>query len=265
MVELHAWIFNRPEGDGIYQRLCDVFEYSCGRENVDCHIHKMAVPPKPLSGQQRWAPDNHYKLIEWKKYIEQESHRRSGELILLSDSDMICRNAPSMKDLERTKVIGLTKRVPPARHFNAGMLVCRLGPELVDFFQEWCARDKELFHNATKHKRYKRKYFGMNQASLGWMLEESHKQRERVEWYSCADMNCIEPFNTWQSAHFVHVKGPLMRTIQGKDPDPTVTRKNGRIVVRASRKNRKPPSALVDYWLNTEEEMKILRQIEFEN
>lgn len=201
-MEIHTWVFDRP-GKSEYSRMCDVYAQSCRQAGLRLVVHKIA-PPKDTSGKASWVVDNHYKLKEWVGFVRQEP---AGKLLLISDSDMWCREAPPSDYFDQVRCVAFTTRDKgSAVPINAGMVVIRTGKAATAFFDEWERRDRALFEDAPTHEKYRLKYAGMNQASLGWMLEEA-EWAGITTYLPCRKMNLTVNWAPWKAAYFVHVKG----------------------------------------------------------
>jgi hypothetical protein len=65
------------------------------------------------------------------------------------------------------------------------------------------------------HHKYSRSYGGMNQSSLGCLLETRPDLAKLVTRLECQDVNCVEPWRDWDQAALVHVKGSVQRHLFG--------------------------------------------------
>jgi hypothetical protein len=210
---VHTWVFDRDQ-DHRYSQLTTVYARSCADQGVPCTVHTMPVPE--LQGRPHWASSNHYKLKEWTDWLWQQP---DGQLVLISDSDMFCVRAPERELLDPVGCVGLTRRSEKLP-FNAGMIVVRTGAQARDFFDRWRGLDTRFFLNPAEHSPWRRKYAGINQASLGALLESSPEQAAKVHWLRCEDLNLCLPWANWSRARFVHVKSGLRKAVFGGPPPP---------------------------------------------
>ncbi len=210
---VHTWVFDRNR-DHRYSQLTTVFARSCADQGLPCTVHTMPVPE--LQGRPHWASSNHYKLKEWTDWLWTQP---DGQLVLISDSDMFCVRSPDPRLLDPVGCIGLTRRSTKLP-FNAGMIVVRTGPRALDFFDRWRAIDTRFFNDPAEHGPWRKKYAGINQASLGALLEGSPGQAEKVHWLRCEDLNLCSPWGGWADASFVHVKSGLRKAVFGGHPPP---------------------------------------------
>jgi hypothetical protein len=119
----------------------------------------------------------------------------------------------------RVECVGFTRRdnAPKSKPMfcNAGMVIVRAGEKACQFFDEWYTCDTELFNNASLHRPWIRKYYGMNQAALGRLAEtKGLLKRYSVSFFTCRTLNNIQPWPEWEKSYFIHVKSNLRRAIQ---------------------------------------------------
>lgn len=231
-MHVHTWVFDRDK-DIRYSRMTRVFQRSLENQCIPCTVHTMPAPPP--TGRPHWMDSNHEKLLLWSQTVQELA---DGELALISDSDMLCVSRPSKKLLDTVRFVGLTKR-DKFLPINGGMLVVRGSEEARRFFRAWVEADTRLYSSPNEHQRWRRVYAGMNQASLGCVLETKPELAALIDYIPCTRMNLCKPWVPgWESAHFIHVKSELRKAVF----DPRVLRLNPNL------------APIVDMWKALEEE-----------
>jgi SAM-dependent methyltransferase len=197
-MKAHAWCF--PHGyDNRWERMAKVLRYSASRVGLDVEIHMMDKPEGMATDPK--VASNHGKLKLWNQAVQDAT-----EPIILLDADMYCQRNPA----ELPKIVehvGITWR-PEGQEVpvNGGFVFVQPTQEAKAFFQEWVEADDLLRSNPGLHMKYRQKWAGMNQSSLGHLIETSNPPLTRLE---CLDYNLVEPWNGIDGAAFVHCKSKL--------------------------------------------------------
>lgn len=202
-VVLHTVVFDWPE-QSRFARLLNVFRASCDALGVPLVVHTMAPPKRSFKG--RGCDANHGKLSLWNEIVQSAS-----DPLILVDADMVMRADPR-EMLGGVEHVGITWRLP-GQHvpLNAGLVPVQPTKEARMLFDAWVKVDGEMFGNGSLHAAYRAKYEGMNQASLGMLLENGWDWVcERLE---CIHWNEVEPWDFWRDAALVHIKGRVRNSI----------------------------------------------------
>lgn len=214
-IEIHTWVFARGN-DERYVKMTQVFQHSCHRHGFPCVVHEMDTPS--LNGREAAVSANHYKLLEWRDMVK---NLPDGEVALISDSDMLMINPIPDNYFRNLRNVGLTNRQNSRLPFNAGVVAVKGGEASVDFFEQWVKFDTLLYKNPDLHRPYRAKYAGMNQASLGFLLEEQGK--DHLDFYPCSELNACQPWkDDLTNTYMVHIKSALRKAVFGGhtiDPD----------------------------------------------
>lgn len=205
---VHTWVFARGD-DERYVQMTRVFQHSCHKHGVGCHVHTMPAPE--IGNKAHWMSSNHHKLIEWKDMVD---HLPDGRMAIISDSDMMLLQPFPTDYFVSVRHVALTRRENHRLPFNAGVVVVRGGEVARNIFAEWVARDTAMYKNPELHKPYRNKYAGMNQASLGLLLEDIGQ--DKFDFFPCRELNCCQPWpRDLSSTYFVHVKSELRKAVFG--------------------------------------------------
>ena len=206
-MHVHTWVFDRNQ-DIRYSRMTRVFQRSLENQCIPCTVHTMPAPPP--TGRPHWMDSNHEKLLLWSQTVQELA---DGDLALISDSDMLCVSRPSQDLLDSVRFVGLTQR-DKFYPINGGMIVVRGSEEARRFFRAWVDSDTHLYTHATEHQRWRKKYAGMNQASLGRILETREDLASLIDYVPCDRTNMCKPWVPgWEDAHFIHVKSELRKAV----------------------------------------------------
>lgn len=185
-------------GNTRYERLLQVFINSW-RKNSGFPLDVRRVPPPPKLGPRTEAFYwNHYKLKYWAEAFTCDR--------LFMDADMLCLQDPA-PGFEHVDHIGITSR-PGDYPINGGVIFAKHTPEARAFMQQWVETDARMLADASFHMPYYKRYFGMNQSSLGHTLE-SPLGAHAVQ-LPCATYNvCDNEWEGWPDGRLIHIKGAL--------------------------------------------------------
>jgi hypothetical protein len=147
---------------------------------------------------------NYIKLKAWRNNIEGNSVLIDADTIVLDDVSEVF-NMPH--DLIYTKR-DYNRSIP----FNSGVVfVKESGKQILD---RWCDIDQQMFTDPIFHQKWKKKYFGFNQASFGCLLEtmpELNIGQVNATYYNSCDQG--DWVRNAQLAKIVHVKSFLRESI----------------------------------------------------
>jgi len=193
-------------GNNVFRVLKKLMEYSFKRNKIPLECIAMPVPAKSDRAQ---FDSNHEKLLLWAKLLES-----TDEDIIFLDTDMFCMRDFRM-GMKKVKYVGITYREPGFwPPINGGVVFARNLPETVQFFKDWAEADSLLYNDRALHGRWRDKYAGINQASLGYLLEEKGYGKFITK-MKCGQYNCVEPWGNWNQASLIHIKGRLRQAWMG--------------------------------------------------
>ena len=201
---------------GDYARLFRVFEHSVKVNSPGCEVVKLEVKsPSVKRTMTESLEANHAKMMAWVEYIDSVD-----DDVVLIDCDMMV-----MKDFREVFAahdfdIGLTEREHSRIPINGGVVMVRNTPAAKAFMRLWARCDTELYNDHRQHVRWRQKYRGMNQASLGYLLE-TKPHGARVQRFPCRKYNSCD--NTWKTVetdkpYAIHCKANMKRLVLSKTP-----------------------------------------------
>lgn len=203
-IELHTWVFGN-ERNQVYQVLCKVLKQSCDRLGVPLIVHD--IPPVDRTQKQYCFESNHYKLKFWNEFVSTIT-----KPILIIDSDMVCINDPR-KYMQLVENVGLTFKDNRINRFNGGCVFVQPTDVAKKIFSDWVKYDELLYNDKKIHDEYRSRYFGMNQSSMGYMIENFNVPITRL---FMNHVNECENWECWKTASLVHLKGRLRRFLMGQ-------------------------------------------------
>jgi hypothetical protein len=215
-------------GGGQYERLAAVLEMTARRHCPDWSIEVLRIDPPALraaSGRDSDAA-NHYKLARW---VQACHEARDGEQLLLVDADTFV-NAPLDPLWDGMFDFGYTVRPSDARYpLNAGVIAVRAGGPARRLMDAWLAQDAVFLEDAEALRPWRARYGGMNQASLGALLDTgvAFAVGAGIALLPCLEWNCED--STWERfdaerTRIVHVKSGLRQAALGDWPARPKTR-----------------------------------------
>jgi hypothetical protein len=207
-------------GDVRYPRLARVLEFSARRHCPEWTVDVCKIKPVLESGG--FAPShqtNTAKLDWWTQAIRDSE---DGDRVLLIDADtMVIGNLDPAWEVEFD--VAYTTKVDSKYPFNAGVIFVRVNERSRAFIERWCSENRRLFVTPKEHHVYREKYAGMNQASLGCMLEAGVPAELGLNLIGlpCSMWNCEDTF--WGrfrklDARIVHIKSALRKQVFKQEP-----------------------------------------------
>ena len=201
--------FSFEGADDRWDRMANVLRKSCDAHGLDHDVQEMPVPQR-CRGAAVCA--NHAKLKEWRDCV-----LTANEPIILADVDVFIQRNP-IAGFHAVENVGITYRDQggPPIPLNAGIVFVQPTETSRKFFIDWCDMDARLWAEGSEFMRWRKKYQGMNQASLGALMETTGFKPTRL---NCSKWNLVEPWDNPEKAAIVHIKGNCMRHIfDGEKP-----------------------------------------------
>jgi hypothetical protein len=172
--------------------------------------------------------NNSWKLEFWAEAV---CSAPDGTRVLLLDGDTFLTGDPG--DIWETDFdVAYTRRPAEVTRYpiNAGVFAARANERSRSFMRAWLKRDREFLASRQLHDPWTRIYGGINQASLGSLIE-SPGEREGVNLvaleclrFNCED-TCWEAFDP-ERTRIVHVKSALRMHALGLSSAKTPATKN---------------------------------------
>jgi len=238
---LEACYFGNPEPklNMIYASLARVLDYSARKHCPEWDVNVALLEPRPyISGMGNLSHVwNTQKLEFWRRQTEEAP---DGARLLLIDGDMLIQK-PIDDIWDRDFEMAYTIRNGGTRlPLNGGVMFLRVSQATRQFMRNWWEVNIRFLEKPREHDNWRRKYAGINQASLGYLLEQG-TGLAKIEKLLCSEWNLCE----WErhppsGARIVHFKSTLRRALFKYFPVP----RGGTNVQR-----------LINVWLDTEKEM----------
>lgn len=232
-----CWFGEGDQGD-MYRRLAAVLEHTARQH---CPGWDIRVPKLEALWNGRTLPRNPSFLWNTQKFehwMERLVELPDGTRVLLIDGDtMIVRPLDPVWDLDFD--LAYTIRQGTRLPLNAGVVFLRASNRTRAFIRKWWEMNVEFYENEPKHRPWRQKYAGINQASFGYMLEEVDHGC-RLLTLPCAEWNLCQ-WDLYDPAvtRIVHVKSSLRRATFNSHPAPRF---------------RQPTQSLISMWKRLEKE-----------
>ncbi len=199
-----------------WPRLARVLEMTAARHcpgwRVEIEQRKPGVSPR-LPNASSGDVANTWKLDRWCEVVEAAA--QSEQLLLIDVDTAILQPLEAIWELPFD--VAYTVRPAVSRFpLNAGVLFLRVNDQSRAFLRAWRDENRKMLGDALRHGRWRRKYAGMNQASLGCLLEgkvvPGGAELLRVP---CQEWNCED--STWEAfsecTRILHIKSQLRLAI----------------------------------------------------
>lgn len=216
MILYSVW-FSGPSNQ--YGRLARVLDMTAKEHCPSWDVVVEEIEPPTIQSQLGTTAlaDNHWKLSRWTRFVLDAP---DGAEVLLVDSDMfVTRDLSAMWDIVGD--LGITYREGVDRYpINGGVIAVRVSDRTKGFMCDWLRVDRDFFENPDQHRPWRRRYGGMNQSSLGYMLERPDVAALDVDRLPCKKWNCED--TSWAQfgpeTRLVHVKSALRMACFGVGP-----------------------------------------------
>lgn len=217
--------------DQTYIKLAKVMEYSVKKNSPNTPLDMTYIHAPQLRAAKKAFDSNAHKFAEWVKAMD-----RTNDDVILIDADMaVLRDLSDAFDGDFD--IGLTvlpgfelliKESPHVRPgktdgpqdrlpFNGGVVMVRNNERARAFIHKWGEIDQRMYgKDHALHNRYRLKYAGMNQASLGWMFE--NYLDVKIKFFDCREWNWCRDKWAWPNhgepgPRILHIKSRTRKEI----------------------------------------------------
>ena len=202
-MNLYACYFSFPGGDNRWQRMAAVLRNTAAAHGLTETVEELD-PPQLTRGASFCA--NHAKLKVWCDRVQEAT-----EPLILTDTDIIIQADPSPA-FEQVRHVGVTYRDQGgySMPLNAGVVFVRPTDHTKAFFRAWVEADRMMWENGRLLQQWCKKYAGLNQSSLGMLVETGKWDIDRLP---CSTWNLVEPWEEIDKARIIHIKGAAMAHI----------------------------------------------------
>lgn len=152
--------------ESIYNRLHKVWEFSCKKYSPCNSIDTLKISEKVMDDKCLFNT-NHAKLKYWMDYCVEHN---DDDIVLMDCDTVVLNNLQEVFDKEDFD-IATTIRNRKEHRINGGVVFIRKNKGL-DFLKTWFKYDTKLVLDKDLHSVWRDRFYGMNQASYGYMLSE---------------------------------------------------------------------------------------------
>lgn len=208
----------------VYHKMAKVLKQSVETEstNVDCTISYITDADSDLR-DKKYKETYVQNTRKTRHFADLVNNSTNGTVLLLLDCDMLCIKDLSGLDLGDADLALTYRNKSPNRYiFNTGFVAIRVSDRMKDFCNAWALQAEHLLRNPRDHAALRNKYGGINQSSLGYLLEGS--EDIRVKRLATTEWNCLPSTydSALESARLIHLMGQLRsmisynRTLRGE-------------------------------------------------
>lgn len=200
-------------GGGIWAQMAAKLLKTASRrlKGWEVDVRRVDVGPHTKSsapGRRRSLAANCDKMWWWNQIMQTT---KDGERLLFIDTDtVVLRSLDDIWKRDFDKAITAKESRFP---FNSGVVFVRSSTHTRRFFADWLHENERMLADEKNHTPWRTKYGGLNQASLGYMLEQGLPLK--VIRIPCREWNCED--SCWRkfdsSTRILHVKGELRRAL----------------------------------------------------
>lgn len=230
--------FDKDQSGRNYGILLDVFKYSVSKNMPDAEMEIIIPPlPKAVPSKEFFMTKNTVKLEYWVNAVE----KSKGNIIIMDCDMLVLRD---LSDAFKSNFdIAYTSRGAARTKLNGGVIFIKVNERSIKFLRRWVIVNQMMYENPVFHWPYRRKYVGMNQASLGYMLENETAGIKIIN-FPCTEWNqCQEDWNKLNlTTRCVHIKSAL------------------RIDCMSGRLRTVTHKAAFDLWIKYQEEMNLAKR-----
>ena len=198
-----------------YHKLYDVMAYSLNKNMPQAKLVNWPVDDlKTHSGKNRSFESNSHKLQAWIDAYD----ATDDEHIIYSDCDMLfLADISEVFDYEFD--LALTRHAGNRIPYNGGIVFVRKSDKAREFLRQWLKVNNRMLSNPDFHWEWRKRrgYAGINQAAMGYMLE-NHREGMSIIDLPCEIYNSSMP-NEWdkvERAKVLHIKSGLRRAVFGQ-------------------------------------------------
>lgn len=226
-----------PHRRGEYERLLQALEKSVQHNSPKTPLNVVRFTEDWVSqaankfstkeAQQSFV-DNTNKMRAWEQVML--SHEDGDVLIIIDCDTLVLKDLSDVEaDLGDNDVAFTMKYAKGHFPFNSGVIITRVNERSREFFKQWREINEQFLADGRKHETYRAKYGGINQAALGYMIDNNQIKGLNIKPLTCQEWNCedSEWINLDHRTRILHIKSDLRRACL-----------TGRLPVTWSRKER---------------------------
>lgn len=226
MRQVYACWFPSPDrhlgADREWRRLSDVLLLSLVEHCQGWFVRVESIPARPWSSTRSASHHaNTEKLDTWNRVVQAADN--GTELLLLDVDTFALRSLDALWD--RAFDVAYTVRAGQRYPFNAGVIALRVNDRSRAFMARWAAENTRMYVDRHYHRAYHRAYGGINQASLGALLEAEDRAPTVLRtMLPCQEWNCED--TSWadfnDETRIVHLKSNLRMVLFHRSVSPAL-------------------------------------------
>jgi len=196
---------------GYYGDLLKVFKYSAGLHMPDVNIIVIDKQPEIDMSRGNTYGAMTARLNQWAEVIGGVKGN-----IILADVDMVFLDDVTHVFHEYEFDVAYTSRKSKFKPINGGIIFIRDGAQ--DFIKIWAVINNKMHSDPLFHNQWRKKYKGMNQPALGYLIEKPHKHKFKMKALPCSVYNACD--QEWKridgNTKVIHLKKALRKALDGE-------------------------------------------------
>lgn len=206
-----------------YLRMARVLDYTAALHCAGWDRQVRRIEPPPITDAHMAAAASHvYNTQKMESWYQAVMAAADGDRLALLDADMmIVRPLDDVWDLPFDYAYTTKDSRFP---FNSGVMFLRVSPKVRAFVQAWRDENRRMLREYDFHMPWRKKYGGINQASLGYALDSGLAADLTIARLPCPEWNCED--TSWRTfdpavTRIVHIKSQLRLAIfqDGRPPE----------------------------------------------
>ena len=203
--------FNYKNGPD-YAELLDVFKKSVSIHQPDAEFVEIKIDtPDKEPTKAYFMTYNTIKLRYWVDFL-----KHTNDNVIFADCDMLMLQSAAHAFDIPFDVAYTARQIVYKAPLNGGIMFARPTRKAIGFFKELLEINERMYDDESFHGPWMRKYIGMNQAAMGYILENGNRAGAKVHEYLTPIWNAVE--GDWQRLNdetvFCHLKGKVRESIQ---------------------------------------------------
>lgn len=199
-----------PTARGEYDDFWKVFNYSAKKHMPDAEIICLREVPEVDKSR-----GNTYAAMSARLYMWADAVKNVSGNIILADVDIVFTGNMFSVFNEYKFDLAYTKRNSKWKPINGGIIFLRDNAK--SFIDLWARVNNKMYKNKELHNKWRKKYKGMNQPALGYLIEHPKKHGMNLLSLPCLKYNACD--QEW--AHItpetkaIHLKRALRKFKEG--------------------------------------------------
>lgn len=193
----------------IYDTLFKVFKYSLEKNFPEAKLKTYILEPNEEWKKETFRRGFHSNKIKFDKWVESLEEINDDKIIFM-DCDMMVLQ-PLDEAFKRDFDVCITYRTKCKLPYNGGVVFCRNNKKANEFLKVWAEIDEKMYNDRSFLEPWRAKYAGLNQASLGYLLENPELYDCKIKESPCSIWNECGENRYNDKMKCIHIKSATRR------------------------------------------------------